>query len=436
MPAATAQAGITTTGLTFGNGASIEYGATDRGGTFRLGNSYKLVYSMAQLDAIDGRNALNGTALTVYGAGLTGNYALATNLNASGVTYSRAIVGDFPTLNLVNAFSGRLDGLGHIVTDLTITGTTGNARDYVALVGFLTGTVSNIGVVGGSFRGRNSVGSLVGNISSVTAVVQNSYAIATSTSASGTSAGGLVGGNNGTVQASYATGIVSGGYYVGGLVGMNMRDIKTSYATGSVTGTHNTGGLAGFNSGGTIDNSYATGKVSGGDQVGGLTGTNSGGLVRASYSTGLVSGTTNLGGLIGSNYATVVSSYWNAATSGQSNGMGSDSQSQSANVTAKTTAEFQSGAVPAGFGALWAATAGANPYLAWQVAAAAPPSPPTPTPVVPIAPPAADSGTTASTVSGTIQNFAAFYPTNFWPSETAGTGACCGLFYEDQRFGP
>ncbi|HTM78967.1 MAG TPA: filamentous hemagglutinin N-terminal domain-containing protein, partial [Devosia sp.] len=106
---ATAQAGITASGLTFGNGASIEYGAIDKGGTFRLnGASYKLVYTFAQLDAIDGRNALNGLALTVYGAGVAGNYALATNLDAggtAGTTYTRAIVGDFP-----NVFSGKLDG--------------------------------------------------------------------------------------------------------------------------------------------------------------------------------------------------------------------------------------------------------------------------------------------------------------------------------------
>ena len=92
---ATAQAGITTSGLTFGNGASIDYGAIDNGGTFSLnGTSYKLVYTMAQLDAIDGRNALNGSAMTTYGAGVTGNYALATNLDAAGTTYRRAIVAD------------------------------------------------------------------------------------------------------------------------------------------------------------------------------------------------------------------------------------------------------------------------------------------------------------------------------------------------------
>lgn len=211
--------------------------------------------------------------------------------------------------------------------------------------------------------------------------------------------------------------------------------IKSSYATGNVTGTVNTGGLIGLNSGGTIENSYATGSVSGGDQAGGLAGTNSaGGTIRTSYATGVVTGATKVGGLIGSNNSSVVSSYWNPVTSGQANGMGSDSNNQSANVMAKTTVEFQSGTVPAGFGALWVATAGANPYLAWQVAADAPPVPPAPTPTP--APPAANPGTTAGIVTGTIQSSAAFNPMNFWPSESTGTGTCCGLFYEDKRFGP
>jgi filamentous hemagglutinin family protein len=429
---ATAQAGITTSGLTFGNGASIEYGAIDKGGTFRLnGDDYKLVYTMAQLDAIDGRNALNGTALTVYGTGVTGNYALATNLDAGGATYTRAIVADSLTL-----FGGKHDGLGHVVTDLTINAT----ADRVGLVGFHSGTVSNIGVVGGSVSGRGKVGALVG-VNNGT--VQNSYAAGTTTKGTtGSGIGGLVGDGTGTVQASYATGTVTGGTYVGGLVGYGMgMTIKSSYATGNVTGTVNTGGLIGYVSGGAVENSYATGSVSGVDQVGGLVGTN-GGTIRTSYATGVVTGATKVGGLIGSNGSSVVSSYWNAVTSGQSNGMGADSKDQSANVIAKTTADLQSGTLPAGFGALWAATAGANPYLAWQVAAAAPVPPPTPTPVatsgdvVPTAPPAADPGTMASTVTSTIQNSAAFYLTNFWPAETAGTGACCGVFYEDKRFGP
>lgn len=400
--AAAAQNGITTSGLIFGNGASIDYGATDDGGAFSLnGDNYTLVYSMAQLDAIDGRNAVDGTALAVYGDGVTGNYALAHNLAAAGTTYTRSVVGDFPTFDLANAFSGRLDGLGHTVTDLTIDAPT---TDRVGLIGYLAGgTVSNIGVVGGSVIGRSNVGALVGILSGTEATLQTSYATATVASAgSGNSTGGLAGGNNGTVQSSHATGAVAGGHYVGGLVGYNLRTINTSYATGSVTGTTNTGGLVGLNSAGTIADSYSTGAVRGGDQAGGLLGTNSGGVVQTSYATGMVSATTNVGGLIGSNYGTVASSYWNSETSGQSIGMGSDSRSQSANVTSRTTAQLQDGSLPAGFGAAWSSGAGLYPYLTWQFAAGT-----TPQSVSGIAYNADGTALAGALVAGTI-NGAAF----------------------------
>src|SRR5690606_2938368 len=140
------------------------------------------------------------------------------------------------------------------------------AGDRVGLVGFMTtGTVSNIGLVGGSVSGRDKVGALVGVNNGL---VQNSYAAGTTTTGTGPGTGGLVGDGTGTVLASYATGTVIGGTYVGGLVGYGMgMTIKSSYATGNVTGTVNTGGLIGFNSGGTIDDSYATGRVAGGDQA-------------------------------------------------------------------------------------------------------------------------------------------------------------------------
>jgi len=372
--AAAAQSGLTTTGLTFGNGANIDYGATDNGGSFSLnGVGYTLIYAMSDLDAIDGKSGVNGSNITVFGSGVTGNYALATNLVAPSTPYTRAVVADFAGFNSAYTFSGRLDGLGHTVTGLLINAPT---RDQVGLIGYLAGgTVSNIGIVGGRVVGRSSVGALVGNIGGAASVVQNSYASATIASVGiGNSTGGLAGVNLGTVQSSYANGAVAGGYYAGGLVGYNFGGtIRTSYATGQVNATVNTGGLVGLNTG-TIADSYATGSVFGGDQAGGLLGTNStGGSVQQSYSTGMVSGATNVGGLIGSNYATVASSYWDSETSGRSVGMGSDSQSQSANVTSRTTAQLQSGSVPSGFGAAWSVGAGLYPYLSWQFIAGSTP---------------------------------------------------------------
>ena len=73
--------------------------------------------------------------------------------------------------------------------------------------------------------------------------------------------GGLIGENNATLTASYATGRVTGEENVGGLVGSNGKTITASYATGTVRGERNVGGLVGrnhrsFNSTGTVTASY------------------------------------------------------------------------------------------------------------------------------------------------------------------------------------
>ena len=110
--------------------------------------------------------------------------------------------------------------------------------------------------------------------------------------------GGLVGGNSGTITASYATGAVSNdNVYVGGLVGIHSGSsavIRASYATGAVRGQTFFGGLVGTAFEGAITASYATGAVRG---------------------TGAVS---YIGGLVGFNSSTSISySYYDSTTTGQ-----------------------------------------------------------------------------------------------------------------------
>jgi hypothetical protein len=95
-------------------------------------------------------------------------------------------------------------------------------------------------------------------------------------------AGGLVGGNSGTVKSSYSTGNVTGDSFVGGLVGWvgwNGGTVSNSYSNGSVTGNWGVGGLVGWNYGGTVNNCYSTGKVTGDEYVGGLVGEDHDGTV-------------------------------------------------------------------------------------------------------------------------------------------------------------
>ncbi|MGV8893401.1 MAG: GLUG motif-containing protein [Burkholderiaceae bacterium] len=335
------------------------------------------------------------TKLQAMTGNLTGHYAL-------GSSFDGTVSGGFtPVGNYNNQFSGTFDGLGHTVSNLTIS----SPGDYVGLFGSVaTGaTVRNVGLIGASVSGNSSVGGLVGynngtisnsyatgsvvsgtsNVGGLVGVhnigtVSNSYATGSvigtdnvgglvgsnfnygsisnsyatsSVSDTGTgtgTVGGLVGHNFGTVNNSYATGAVSGSSYVGGLVGYNTGSgsISNSYATGAVWGRINAGGLVGVNYGsGSISNSYATGAVSGGYRVGGLVGYNSNSISN-SYATGAVSGSSiNAGGLVGANYSNTISnSYWN--TNVIATGIGSG---PSTGATGLTTLEMQTASNFTGF---------------------------------------------------------------------------------------
>jgi hypothetical protein len=192
-----------------------------------------------------------------------------------------------------------------------------------------------------------------------------------------------VGGNEGSVENSYATGNVSAGQeaFVGGLIGGvgAGSSVNVTYATGTVTGGQSAwaGGLAGGAEGQSqINNSYATGSVSVGagkrhrglySYAGGLIGaTNSPGLFGNSYSTGAVSGgdvDSRVGGSIGGNGGTATDIFWDTTTSGTDIGVGWGSDQ---GVTGQTIQQLQSG-LPAGFDPkIWGEKSNINnglPYL-------------------------------------------------------------------------
>ena len=310
------------------------------------GTAYTLLHSMAEIDAIDS-------------TGLNGNYALAQDLDAGGITYTSALVSSASFV-----FGGRLAGLGHTISNLTISA---GSADLVGLIAQNFGTLRDLGLVGGSVSGGDRVGSLVGfngssgSISNAYATgsvsgddyvgglagynglggsISNAYA-AGSVSGAGDFAGGLVSVNYGTISAAHATGSVSGASsWVGGLVGVNAGSgsISNAYATGSVSAAGSyVGGLVGLNNGGTISGAYATGNVlATGDYVGGLVGYNDGSIGNA-YATGSVSGNIYVGGLVGwNNGGSVSNAYWDSTTTGQSAAVGLDNGTLT-NVSAVTS---------------------------------------------------------------------------------------------------
>ncbi|KKC31826.1 hypothetical protein WH91_17600 [Devosia psychrophila] len=147
--------GLTGSGCTAGIAYLSSTGSAltaDAGGTLSVnGSAYTLVYTMAQLDGIDGV-AASTTAVSQYG--LSGKYALAGNIDATGTTYTGALIGYGSTI-----FSGALERLGHTISSKTIEAP---GTDNIGLVGKSSGTLRDIGLVGGGVTGQLYTGALLG----------------------------------------------------------------------------------------------------------------------------------------------------------------------------------------------------------------------------------------------------------------------------------
>lgn len=281
---------------------------------------------------------------------LQGNdFVLAGDIDASGTSGWNAGAGFNPIGDVNTSFTGRLDGQGQVISDLTINRP---KEDDVGLFGAThSARLTGIGLVASDITGGRRTGSLVGyNRGSIS----QSYATGDVTGASQVGAGGLVGYNvggtisqsyatgnvtsaqrvgglvgynkDGTISQSYATGDVTGYSMIGGMVGYDEGTISQSYATGNVSGTDDVGGLVGFlvgsgvpSTSGTINQSYATGDVSGDKDVGGLAGTNFTGTISQSYATGDVRGDENVGGLTGLSAGTIRQSYATGDVTGSQN---------------------------------------------------------------------------------------------------------------------
>ena len=120
--------------LSFGNGGSVTFAQNANQGTQALtinSQAYTLIRSMADLDGIDGMAAFRQHDHRPNGGWrlVRAIYALAGNLDASGTTYTDALVGTAYS----SAFSGTFEGLGHTITGLTVNKT----GDYAGLFGFV-----------------------------------------------------------------------------------------------------------------------------------------------------------------------------------------------------------------------------------------------------------------------------------------------------------
>ncbi|MFG1375217.1 YDG domain-containing protein, partial [Xanthobacter oligotrophicus] len=282
------------------------------------GHAYTLIHSMAQFDGLDGYNASTATG-TVSPA--SGYYALATDLDAAGTTYSGALIG---------TLTGTLTGLGHTISGLAIT----SNDSTVGLIGVLgssasyaTASVRDIGLVDVTVKAQNPSGS--GYVTGVGALVGASYGNVSNAYSTGSvysaalSVGGLIGSSEGTstayvtVRNVYSDANVSGNGFVAGLISRaNYTNVIDAHADGNLSFTTSySGGLIGRAWNTNVANSYATSDVPGvdangaalrgSDTLGGLIGSysNSSGTpvsIVNSFATGDVSATGPfLGGLVG-----------------------------------------------------------------------------------------------------------------------------------------
>jgi filamentous hemagglutinin family protein len=311
---------------------------------------YMLVNNVTNLQAI-------GTNTTT----LAQNYALGpVNLDLTSIPFTPIGYSSF-------LFTGKFDGLGHTISNLTIApttpaafgvsiglfsaiGATGNVSNlniananvtanpnitgpgqFVGvLAGSNGGTVSNVhvtnstvsggamtGVIAGGLVGQNGIfgpGASMGTITLSSAATNVSVGNGASGTGGGQNgAGGLVGDNPGSITLSTASGNVSGGAFsnVGGLAGRNEigATIDLSTASGNVSVSDATGsalgGLVGFNFG-SITNSGADGAVTGG---------NSSDIFKSGFVGGLV-GLQDANGTIATSFATGAVSAGSKSTAG------------------------------------------------------------------------------------------------------------------------
>ena len=249
---------------------------------------------------------------------LSGKYILMNDIDLS------SIINWQPIGDASNAFTGELNGNGHVIKNLRIDN---HSNKEVGLFGALDGaTLSNLGVENAYIYSdyNDSMITWIGILSgmALNSEVSNCYTSgrinSVKTRSDNDGVGGLLGITmNTNVQDSYSTANIDAAGAAGGLIASvyYLGNISNCYATGNVHGVSQAGGLIVAANNCSISNSYATGRVS-------YTSDGSGYEAEG----GLVADTTTPG----STDPTIINSYYNKDTTGQSDSnFGSQGVSQS-----------------------------------------------------------------------------------------------------------
>ncbi|MCA1802617.1 MAG: T9SS type A sorting domain-containing protein [Rhodothermaceae bacterium] len=235
-------------------------------------------------------------------------------------------------------FSGRFDGQGYVLSNLSI-----NEGNLIAvgLFGYAQNAeLVNITIENGFVTGGTRTGMIAGDTYECTNENHKVSGIVHGESIVGGIFGSL---NRGTLSDARVVADIYGKTSAGGLSGAHFgTTIHRAFSRGNVTYNGLPAGTPGLQFGGllahlnsaTIYDSFSHANVTGGSDVGGLVGYKQTGDIRNSYSKGHVQGIdqATTGGLIGrTSYGNIYDSFWDMESSGQST---------SATGTGRTTEEM------------------------------------------------------------------------------------------------
>jgi filamentous hemagglutinin family protein len=299
--------------LSFGLGptgfaGNIQFTGTEGSGQSLTinGNAYTLLYSLSEVQSIN--------------SNLTGTYALADSINASGVGgwVPLGTNGHGSVTNSGLGFAGTFEGLGNTISNLSVNaGSSGNAGAF----GALSGLIRDLNVGNVKVRGGLRTGGLVGwNTSSATIL----YDSVSGTVSGASQVGGLVGWNDGSIAgSSVQSGSVTGtGYGTGGFVGYNttFAGVQTSAVSHvTVNGAGGVGGFAGLSTGTLSSDSVSSSTINDSQSTtGGFIGQNaaSGHITSGAVTSTVVNGSNQTGGFVGLNSGAIAASGISTSTSG------------------------------------------------------------------------------------------------------------------------
>jgi prepilin-type N-terminal cleavage/methylation domain-containing protein len=216
-------------------------------------------------DLVDIQNHLNDQTV---------KYRLGADIDLAGYNPGDGL-GWLPIGTVASNFSGRFDGNGFKISNMTIKR---SGTDANGLFGYCyRAYIENVKLLSVNVKGANDTGSIAGVLDLSTVISSYATGFIAGVDNTGGIAGRVTGGDGATISNSASWVTVGGENNIGGVTG-NIRVAGTQiinvFSQGNVFGGRIVGGIVGFaNANTTVSNSYSTGRITGiGADLGGAIG--------------------------------------------------------------------------------------------------------------------------------------------------------------------